>query len=192
MTEPVRIKKHPLLLVELYHVLEERSKGTPGIFRAEVLRAIDALFRIPIVEAKDVSAGGFGANQLNTWCALETAAVAITNIVLTRASLKSTCLFCRNRRQTIRVKTAVEAEGLIMLCAAARAAAGLSIGPESIAGGCNQNEMYKKAVLNAAKVSWSDDKDTRRQALRDFLMKVLKANSRALKQIVAWEVQERD
>jgi hypothetical protein len=78
VTEPVRIKKHPFLLVELYHVLEERSKGTPGLFRAEVLRAIDALFRIPIVKAKDVSAGGFGANQLNTWCALETAAVAIS------------------------------------------------------------------------------------------------------------------
>ena len=96
------------------------------------------------------------------------------------------------RRQTIRIKTAMEAEGLVMLCAAARAAAGLSIAPESIAGGCNQNEFYKQALLNAAKVSWNDDKDTRRRVFRDFLLGVLKANSRTLKQIAAWGVRERD
>ena len=89
VSEPVRIKKHPMLLVEFYHALEERSKGTPGRLRAEVLLAIDALFRIPIVEAKEMSAGAFGATQLNTWWVLETGGTLATPF--SHACLKSAC-----------------------------------------------------------------------------------------------------
>lgn len=101
---------------------------------AEAFFSIDSLFKLPIVRASDKKESG---------------------------GLGASQL---NTWQTSRIATVAGAKGLVLLCAAARAACGLSTERESIAGSIWQNECCRRVVLHAGKATL---KAYRRKFLRN-------------------------
>ena len=119
---------------------------------------------------------------------------ALFRIPIVRANAKESAVVL-NTWQTIRIRTTSEAEGLVILCAAARAACGLSIERESIAGSIWQNPFCRGVVLTAGEAAFAKysraRKYTRELAtkfathavLRDFLTQVLENNRRSFELI---------